>query len=63
MLLRLKAAWHELSCWECRVTWTSWAQRLMGVKRGYSPRMSRLNRALVDRARRAEDALEQLTSG
>jgi len=35
--LRRKAAWHELRCLECRVTWTSWWQRLTGDGRGYAP--------------------------
>lgn len=56
----LKAAAHELRCWECRVTWTSWAQRLVGLKRGYSPKMSKRERALVERARRAEDTVERI---
>lgn len=38
---RLKAAWHELSCWECRVTWLSWVQRLLGMKRGFTPKPNR----------------------
>lgn len=33
----LRAAWHELNCRECRVTWKSWAQRLLGDRRGYTP--------------------------
>lgn len=33
----LRAALHELRCAECRVTWKSWAQRLVGIKAGYSP--------------------------
>jgi hypothetical protein len=40
---RFRAAWHELHCLECRVTWTSWCQRLMGDGRGYTPKvLSRL---------------------
>lgn len=39
--MRLKAAAHETQCHECRVTWTSWAQRLLGISRGYSPRLRR----------------------
>lgn len=35
--LRFRAAAHELRCWECRVTWRSWLQRLIGDRRGYSP--------------------------
>ena len=35
--LRLRAARHELDCWECRVTWKSWAQRLAGIGAGYTP--------------------------
>jgi hypothetical protein len=34
---RILAAWHELRCWECRVTWRSWWQRLTGDGRGYKP--------------------------
>lgn len=34
--LRLRAAKHELRCLECRVTWRSWLQRLIGDSRGYS---------------------------
>ena len=30
--LRLRAAWHELRCVECRVSWASWRSRLI---RGY----------------------------
>jgi hypothetical protein len=29
--LRVRAAVHELSCAECRVTWSGWAGRLLGV--------------------------------
>ena len=57
---RLRAARHELRCWECRVTWTSWAQRLAGMKRGYTPRLPKQQRALVERARRAEDLIERV---
>lgn len=39
--LRVKAALHELSCRECRVTWRSWIQRLVGVSAGYSPKVNR----------------------
>jgi hypothetical protein len=35
--LRVRAAIHELRCWECRVTWTSWLQRLVGIERGMTP--------------------------
>src|SRR4030095_7149382 len=31
MITRSKAAWHELHCWECRVTWYSWLLRLFGI--------------------------------
>ena len=34
---RLGAGVHELRCTECRVTWKSWAQRLLGDRRGYRP--------------------------
>lgn len=30
--LRVRAAWHELSCLECRVSWRAWARQLLGVK-------------------------------
>lgn len=53
----VRAALHELRCWECRVTWTSWAQRLVGLKRGYTPKLSKQQRALVERAQRAERVL------
>jgi hypothetical protein len=33
----LRAARHELRCWECRVTWKSWLQRLLGISKGYTP--------------------------
>lgn len=36
-LLGLRAALHETRCIECRVTWRSWVQRLLGIKRGYAP--------------------------
>jgi hypothetical protein len=36
---RCRAAWHELRCLECRVTWTSWRQRLTGDGRGYTPKV------------------------
>jgi hypothetical protein len=35
--LRLRAALHELRCRECRVTWRSWLQRLLGDPRGMTP--------------------------
>lgn len=35
--VRLRAARHEVRCGECRVTWKSWAQRLLGFRAGYSP--------------------------
>jgi hypothetical protein len=61
---RLKAAAHELRCWECRVTWTSWAQRLVGLKRGQTPRLSKRARHLVAMLRKAEterdEAFERL---
>lgn len=34
------AAAHELRCWECRVTWTSWFQRRLRMKRGFSPKVA-----------------------
>jgi hypothetical protein len=34
---RLEAAQHEIHCRECRVTWKSWLQRLIGDKRGMTP--------------------------
>lgn len=37
MSTRLKAAWHELRCRECRVTWRSWWQRLRGDPQGFDP--------------------------
>jgi len=40
--MSLKAAKHELRCRECRVTWTSWLQRLFGIKAGYSPTVRRV---------------------
>lgn len=40
-ILWLRAAWHELSCRECRVTWRSWLARLVGLRNGYRPRVSR----------------------
>jgi hypothetical protein len=36
-VLRVRAAIHELRCWECRVTWRSWIRRLIGDSRGYAP--------------------------
>lgn len=31
-------AWrHEMTCWECRVTWKSWVQRNLGIQAGHSP--------------------------
>lgn len=36
-IVSLSAALHETRCRECRVTWKSWAQRLFGIKSGYSP--------------------------
>ena len=56
----VRAALHELRCWECRVTWTSWAQRLVGMKRGHTPKLPKQQRALVERARRAEDVIERI---
>src|SRR5690606_5901780 len=50
-----RAALHELRCWECRVTLTSWAQRPVGMKRGHPPKLPQQRRALVERARRAAD--------
>lgn len=51
---RLKDAAHEVRCWECRVTWTSWTQRLAGLKRGHTPRLSKRTRHLVAALRLAE---------
>lgn len=34
----IQAAYHELRCVECRVTWKSWLQRLTGNKKGFSPK-------------------------
>ena len=61
MKLRIKAAVHELSCWECRVTWLSWFQRLAGSTSGYSPKLSpRLERLRDVSYRRGwEDAMTQ----
>lgn len=36
--LCLRAAAHELNCWECRVTWLSWLQRLLFIPAGMRPR-------------------------
>lgn len=38
-LTRYRAAYHELRCVECRVTWRSWWQRLIGDERGMTPRL------------------------
>lgn len=35
---RLRAAIHELRCTQCRVTWKSWLQRLLGDHRGMTPK-------------------------
>ena len=35
--MRVKAAIHEISCKECRVTWYSWLLRLTGIG-GMSPK-------------------------
>jgi hypothetical protein len=37
-MTRLRAAVHEIRCRECRVTWASWWQRLVGDPRGMAPR-------------------------
>lgn len=37
-LRTLKCAAHELKCAECRVTWRSWLQRLIGLPAGMSPK-------------------------
>lgn len=34
---RFRAAHHEIRCKECRITWRSWVQRILGMKRGFSP--------------------------
>jgi hypothetical protein len=53
--LRLRAARHELRCWECRVTWRSLFQRLAGIKAGYTPTASpRLIEEMAVRRRRFE---------
>jgi hypothetical protein len=31
MRTRLRAAAHEITCTECRITWTSWLQRLLHI--------------------------------
>lgn len=56
LLTRLNAARHELACIECRVTWSSWAQRLIGLRRGHTPRISpaRIERNKAIIAKRAE---------
>lgn len=43
--LRVRAAGHELRCRECRVTWKSWAGRLVGDRRAYRPLDYRVRRA------------------
>jgi hypothetical protein len=58
--IRLKAALHEMRCWECRVTWRSWAQRIIGMKRGFTPKLSKPQRALVDRAAKADAEVEKM---
>jgi hypothetical protein len=40
-LLRFKAAAHEMRCAECRVTWRSLVQRLLGIRAGFSPKVPR----------------------
>ena len=37
VMLHFEAALHELRCDECRVTWRSWLQRLVGDPRGMTP--------------------------
>lgn len=44
LTLRLRAAFHELRCRECRVTWASLFQRLLGVPVGYSPSREQLRK-------------------
>jgi len=41
ILTRLQAARHETRCAECRVTWRSWVQRILGMQRGFSPESPR----------------------
>src|SRR5690606_34300111 len=43
-----------------RPTWTSWAPRLVGRKRGHTPKLPKQQRALIERARRAEDVIERI---
>ena len=38
---RAKAAIHEIRCQECRVTWISWAQRIVGIPAGMTPKTPR----------------------
>ena len=38
---RAKAAIHEIRCQECRVTWMSWAQRIVGIPAGMTPKTAR----------------------
>lgn len=35
----IEAAIHETQCEECRVTWRSWLQRIVGIKAGFSPKL------------------------
>lgn len=37
LLLRLRAAKHELSCTECRASWKSCRRRVLGDHRGFEP--------------------------
>lgn len=37
--IHVRASLHELRCRECRVTWGSWLERLVGLKRGCSPKV------------------------
>jgi len=55
-LLRLRAAAHELRCWECRVTWVSWFQRLIGLKG--NPRLPKWKAAMIERIARLEAEVE-----
>jgi hypothetical protein len=34
---RWRAAWHELRCRECRVTWRSWLLRVLSWPAGMEP--------------------------
>src|SRR5690606_26328988 len=50
----VRAALHDRSCCECTATWTSWAQRVGGMKRGHWPKLPKKRRALVALARRPD---------